>query len=75
MASEPDEHGKRYGIRGGLTSKQRTMLAAGKRVNFLVTTSSRNKDKRRAACANAPTSAMAESQVKAGSGSQPVPAR
>ena len=47
MANEPDVHGRRYGIRGGLTAKQRTNLAAGKTVKFLIPTSMRNKQRQR----------------------------
>ena len=47
MANEPDFNGRRYGIWGGLAAKQRTMLAAGKPVKFLIPTAMRNKQRQR----------------------------
>jgi transcription factor WhiB len=53
MATEPDVHGRRYGILGGLTARQRTNLAAGKPVKTLVKTRIRNAERRRTAAGRA----------------------
>jgi hypothetical protein len=37
---------RRYGIRGGLTARQRTHVAAGRKIRPLVTTATRNRGKR-----------------------------
>lgn len=53
MANEPDISGRRHGIWGGLTARQRTLLAAGKPVKFLIPTSMRNRQRRRAVASRA----------------------
>jgi hypothetical protein len=57
MANEPDRTGRRYGVWGGLTAKQRTMLAAGQPVKPFMPTARRNRKQARSV--EAPESASA----------------
>jgi hypothetical protein len=54
MANEPDRAGRRYGVWGGLTAKQRTMLAAGQQVQPFIPTARRSRKRARSAQAREP---------------------
>jgi Transcription factor WhiB len=47
MASEPDRAGRRFGVWGGLTARQRTMLAAGQQVGPFIPAGRRRRERAR----------------------------